>query len=91
MKRTTAIFLIAALLGSACILSSCTKKEKTIVGAVAGTAVGAGVGSALGNTEGAVAGGILGALTGGLIGHSLGDDKKEMKYNNNKYRNKNYK
>lgn len=77
MKRSTAILLVVALLGSACVLSSCSKKEKTVAGAVIGTAAGAGIGSAAGNTEGAIAGGLLGGLAGGLLGHSLGDDEKK--------------
>lgn len=77
MKRRTLILCIIALLGSACIFSSCTKKEKTVAGAVIGTAAGAGIGAAAGNTGGAVAGGILGGLTGGLLGRSMGNDKKK--------------
>lgn len=77
MKRTTAILLLVTLVGSACVLTSCTKEEKTIAGVVIGAAAGAGIGAAAGNTEGAIAGGLLGGAAGGLIGHSLGDDKKD--------------
>jgi outer membrane lipoprotein SlyB len=79
MKRLAALLLILGLIGSACVLSSCTKKEKTIAGALIGAGAGVGIGAAAGNTEGAVAGGLIGAVTGGLIGHSLGDDKKSKK------------
>jgi uncharacterized membrane protein len=79
MKRSTAILLVVALLGSACVLSSCSRKEKTVAGVVLGGAVGAGIGSAAGGTGGAVAGGAIGAVTGGLIGHSTGDSKKKDK------------
>lgn len=77
MKKTTAILLIMALLGASSIFSSCSRKEKTIVGGLAGAAVGAGIGSAVGNTEGALIGGGAGLIGGGLIGHSLGDDEKK--------------
>jgi len=79
MKRSTAILLVVALLGSACVLSSCSRKEKTITGVVAGGAGGALIGSAAGGTEGAIAGGAIGAIAGGLIGHSMGDDKKKKR------------
>jgi osmotically inducible lipoprotein OsmB len=65
------------LLGSILLLSSCTKKEKTIAGAAIGAGTGALVGSAAGGTGGAIAGGAIGGITGGLIGNSLGDDKKK--------------
>jgi uncharacterized protein YcfJ len=76
MKRLGAVLLILGLIGSAVVLSSCTKEEKTIGGALIGAGAGAGIGAAVGNTEGAVAGGVIGAVAGGLIGHSMGDDKK---------------
>lgn len=79
MKRTTVIFLIFALLGSACIFTSCSKKEKMVAGALIGAGAGIGIGSAVGNTEGGIAGGLIGAAAGGLIGHSLGDDDKDKK------------
>jgi len=83
MKKTTAALLIFTLIGSACVLTSCTKKEKTVAGALIGAGAGIGIGAALGNTEGAIAGGVIGAVGGGLIGHSLGDDKD--KKNDSKY------
>jgi uncharacterized protein YcfJ len=84
MKRLATLLLILGILGSACILSSCTKKEKTVAGAVLGAGAGVGIGAAVGNTGGAVAGGLIGAATGGIIGNSLGDDKKsEPKKNKN--------
>jgi len=79
MKKITTILLVVALLGSACVLSSCTKKEKTVAGVLLGAGIGAGIGGAVGNTEGAVAGGLIGAVGGGLIGHSMGDDKKKSR------------
>ena len=74
MKRFLAVFIMGLMLASACVLSSCTKKEKTVGGALIGAGTGAAIGSAVGNTEGAIAGGALGAVAGGLIGHSMGDD-----------------
>lgn len=76
MKRITAFLIITAIIGSAVVMSSCTKKEKTVAGALIGAAAGAGIGAAAGNTEGAIAGGAIGGIAGGLIGHSLGDDEK---------------
>lgn len=77
MKKSTAILLFIALIGSAVIFSSCSKKEKAIAGAVIGAGAGIGIGSAIGNTEGGVAGGLVGGAAGALIGHSLGKDKKK--------------
>ena len=74
MKRFLAVFVMGLMLASVLVLSSCTKKEKTIGGALIGAGTGAAIGSAVGNTEGAIAGGALGAVAGGLIGHSMGDD-----------------
>jgi len=74
MKRYLAILVMGVMMASAVMLSSCTKKEKTVGGALIGAGTGAAIGSAVGNTEGAIAGGALGAVAGGLIGHSMGDD-----------------
>lgn len=68
---TIGILAISSLM----LMSGCSKKEKTIGGALIGAAAGAGIGSAIGNTEGAVIGGIGGAALGGIIGNSMGDDK----------------
>lgn len=77
MKRIAAIIIIVGLVGSACVMSSCSKEEKTVAGALIGAAAGAGIGAAAGDTGGAVAGGLIGGAAGGLIGHSLGDDEKD--------------
>jgi hypothetical protein len=79
MKYLPGLFLVVALLGATILMASCSKKEKTVAGAVIGAGAGAGVGSLAGGTGGAVAGGLLGTVTGGLIGHSLGDDEEEKK------------
>ena len=79
MKYLPGMLLVVALLGATVLVSGCSKKEKTVAGAVIGAGAGAGVGSLAGGTGGAVAGGLLGTVTGGLIGHSLGDDEEEKK------------
>jgi uncharacterized protein YcfJ len=79
MKYLSGGLLAVILLGSVAMMTSCSKKEKTVAGAVIGAGAGVGVGSALGGTGGAVAGGLLGTVTGGLIGNSMGDDKEEKK------------
>lgn len=79
MKRLGAILLIVGILGAACVVSGCSRKEKTVAGALIGAGAGAGIGAAAGDGGAAVAGGALGAVTGGLIGHSLGDDKDDKK------------
>jgi|SaaInl8_150m_RNA_FD_contig_21_103141_length_263_multi_4_in_0_out_0_1 hypothetical protein len=75
MKRILAILLVVGMFGSAMFMGGCSKKEKTVAGALIGAGAGAGIGSAAGGTEGAVAGGLLGGVTGGLIGNSMKDDK----------------
>jgi len=75
-KILKTLLLIVFVLSTACFMG-CSKKEKTVGGALIGAAAGAGIGAAAGNTGGAVAGGAIGAVAGGLIGHSMGDDKKE--------------
>ena len=71
--------IFGALLISAVLMSSCTKKEKTISGVIIGAGTGAAIGGIAGNGTGAAVGGILGGLTGGLIGNSMKDDDKEKK------------
>ena len=78
-KKSISFLFFALALGSAILISGCTKEEKTVAGVVTGGAAGAGIGAAAGGTGGGIAGGAIGAVTGGLIGHSLGDDKKETK------------
>ena len=77
MKYLFGVLLVVGMLGATVMMSSCTKKEKTVAGTVIGAGAGVGLGSAIGGTEGAVAGGLIGAVTGGLIGNSLGDDEKK--------------
>jgi|SaaInlStandDraft_4_1057021.scaffolds.fasta_scaffold02935_7 hypothetical protein len=77
MKRMLVVVLVTGLLSSAVLMSGCTKKEKTVTGAVIGAGAGVGLGSATGGTGGAVAGGLLGGIAGGLLGNSLGDDEEE--------------
>ena len=79
MKRFGAILLVVGILGAACVVSGCTRKEKTVAGALIGGGIGIGVGSAAGGTGGGVAGGAIGAVTGGLIGNSMGSDSKHKK------------
>ena len=67
--------LLIALLVVTVLFLGCSKKEKTIGGALIGAGVGAGIGAAAGDTGGAVAGGAIGAVAGGLIGHEMGDDE----------------
>ncbi len=62
------------LLGSALVLSSCSRTEKPIAGVLIGAGAVVGIGAAIGGTGGAVAGGLIGAGTGAVVGHSLGDD-----------------
>ncbi len=69
--------LIVGLISTACMLSSCSKKEKTLGGALVGAGAGAGIGAAAGGGGGAAIGAGVGAITGGVIGHSMGDDKKK--------------
>ena len=76
MKRALMILLVVGLAGSALVMSSCTKKEKTVAGALIGAGAGAGIGAAAGGGGGAVAGGLLGGVTGGLIGNSMDDDEE---------------
>lgn len=76
INHLTKILLIGLTLGVMVMMASCTKKEKTIAGAVIGAGAGVGIGAAAGGTGGAVAGGLLGGVTGGLIGNSMGDDDK---------------
>lgn len=79
MKKFAAILLVLGMLGSAMILSSCSKEERTVGGALIGAGLGAGIGAAAGNTEGAIAGGLLGGVAGGLIGRSTAKDDKHKK------------
>ncbi len=77
IKKFLTIFLLAIFVGSGLMFVSCSKKEKTVGGALVGGALGAGVGGAAsGDAAGAVLGGVGGAVLGGVIGHSMGDDKK---------------
>ena len=79
MKRIMIALLAVGLITATIAFSGCSKKEKTVAGALIGVGAGAGIGSALGNTEGAIAGGLLGGVAGGLIGNSMGDDEKAKK------------
>lgn len=75
--RTVAKLLFVAMAFSAMAsFSGCTKKEKTIGGALIGAGTGAAIGGAAGGGGGAVAGAVIGGVTGGVIGHELGDDEK---------------
>lgn len=74
-RRIAGALLVIAMLGSVATFAGCTKKEKTVAGALIGAGAGAGIGAAAGNTTGGLIGGGLGALTGGLIGNSMKDDK----------------
>jgi len=73
MKILRNLFIVA-LLGTALALTSCSKDERTVGGALIGAGAGAAIGSAVGNTEGAVIGGIGGAVVGGAIGRSTAKD-----------------
>jgi len=75
MKQAVVFFGIV-LFGVLLVTSGCTKKQKTVAGAVVFAAAGAGIGSALGGTGGAVGGGIGGGLLGGLIGNASGKSRK---------------
>ena len=81
VRRDKGIFktlVCLAFLGAAVLfLSGCTKKEKTVGGALIGAGAGAGIGAAVGDGTGAAIGAITGGVAGGLIGHSLGDDEDE--------------
>ncbi len=70
------IAVLGVVLCSALTFTSCSRKEKTIAGAVIGAGAGAGIGAAAGGGGGAVAGGLVGGVAGGLIGNSAGDDCK---------------
>ena len=74
-RRIAGALLVIAMLGSVTTFVGCTKKEKTVAGALIGAGAGAGIGAAAGGTSGGLIGGGLGALTGGLIGNSMKDDK----------------
>jgi osmotically inducible lipoprotein OsmB len=71
-----ALFAIG-LLTATLLLTGCSKKEKTIGGALIGAGTGAGIGAAAGGTGGAVIGGATGGAAGGLIGHEMGDDEEK--------------
>ncbi len=73
VKMIKSVFCVL-LLGSALVLSSCSRTEKTIAGGLIGAGAGIGIGAAIGGTGGAVAGGLIGAGTGAVVGHSMGDD-----------------
>lgn len=71
-------FIGLTFLGAAVLfLSGCTKKEKTIGGALIGAGAGAGIGAAVGDGTGAAIGAVTGGVAGGFIGHSLGDDDED--------------
>ena len=69
--------LAIALLIAVVLISGCSKKEKTVGGALIGAAAGAGIGAAAGDAGGAIAGGAIGGLAGGIIDHELGDDDED--------------
>ena len=54
MKKIVAIMLVAGLVGSAVLMTGCTKKEKTLAGIGIGAAAGAGIGAAAGRMDQAV-------------------------------------
>ncbi len=75
MKKAVVCFGIL-LVGVLLVTSGCSKKQRTIGGALIGAAAGAGIGGIAGGGGGAVAGGLAGGLLGGVVGHSTAKNKK---------------
>lgn len=73
MIHVNKFLALAVACCSLALLTGCSKKEKTISGALIGAGTGALVGSAIGNTGGGIAGAAIGGVAGGLIGNSMGD------------------
>lgn len=81
--RTSAVILMAALLGSC---STWEQQNRTTKGAVYGAGAGAATGSAIGAIagggegawKGAAIGAVVGAIGGGLIGHYMDNQAEEM-------------
>lgn len=77
MNHLTKLLLVGLALGVMIVMSSCTKEEKTAVGAALGAGTGIAIGAATGGAGGAVAGGLIGGAVGGVAGHSMGDDPED--------------
>ncbi len=75
-KKIQLLSLFSILALCSLTLPSCTKKEKTLSGAVIGGAAGGGIGAAAGGAPGAAIGVGAGALAGGLIGNNI-EDKED--------------
>ncbi|GEM_PF-1619775 len=85
IKNNSKFFIIGLVLSSTALISSCTKQEKTLTGALIGAGVGVGIGAAAGGGGGAIAGGIIGGVGGGLIGNSMGDDPEDYDRRERRY------
>jgi len=78
-RRTTALLLAAATLGSAACASMSQKERGAVIGAGAGAAIGGVIGNQTGSTaRGAIIGAVVGGAAGAIIGHQMDQQAKEL-------------